>query len=135
MGKIQRTHLGLGAIGTTSEQGGYTGGVVYNAAEQAEKDQAVVDLVQEVNALKTQLQDLRETNGAEKFVQQVLQPNEAEEAAARAKQEYYALMLADYKKRKFEHPAQIMNEHGFFPPTDHNAAQPSQGTAHRNTQQ
>ena len=69
------------------------------------------------------------------MVQQVLQPNKAEVAVDRAKQEYYAFMLADYKKQKYEHPTQPTNEQGLFPPTNHNAAHPPQSTAYQHAQQ
>ena len=107
-------HLKIGNIGLSTKQAGYTTAPAYNAQEEAAKEQAMVDLVQELQQLRMEVRDLKETTKSDEtaaqtdFIQQAL-AQQAEQKSAQ--EEYWAYVLQEAKKRKFEYPP-----HNQYPP-------------------
>ena len=104
-------HLKIGNIGKTANQGGYT--PAYSAKEEDETEKAILELVQEMQALRCEVHDLKESNNSEDaiaqkdFINQVLgKQDEQQEEKPTAEQEYWAWKLQEEKKRKFDHTAQ-----------------------------
>ena len=112
--KWYNKYIKLGEIGKTAQGGGYNAGATFSAKEEDGTEQVMLELVQELRELRTEVRDLKEGQGEDsamqdEFINQALgKLNDEQRAHADAFQAY---LIQEEKKRKFEHqpPPQQFN--------------------------